>query len=141
MPIYPFLFRLNIYPIRLIKVNEETGELVRNLKTGLCVICKPGDVGEMVGTISDSDPMLRFEGYVNGSDTKKKIIRDVIQKGDYVFSSGDILYWDKYGYLYFKVIYCKKQLKNYFLRIVEVILIDGKVKIVQQLKLKELFNQ
>lgn len=105
MPIYPFLHRLNLYPIRLIKINEETGEVIRNPKTGLCVICKPGDTGEIVGTIRENDPMLRFEGYVDGADTQKKIIHDVLRKGDYVFSSGDILYWDKLGYLYFMVIF------------------------------------
>uniref|UniRef100_A0A9J7Y1C4 long-chain-fatty-acid--CoA ligase n=1 Tax=Cyprinus carpio carpio TaxID=630221 RepID=A0A9J7Y1C4_CYPCA len=33
----------NVYPIRLLKVNEETMELVRD-KQGLCVPCRPGDV-------------------------------------------------------------------------------------------------
>lgn len=32
----------NVYPIRLVKVNEETMELVRN-KDGLCVPCQPGE--------------------------------------------------------------------------------------------------
>lgn len=103
MPIYPLLHRLNVYPVRLIKVDEETGEIIRDSKTGLCVPCEPGSSGEMVGTIRNNDPMLRFEGYVDGTDTQKKIIKDVLTKGDCVFSSGDILYWDKYGYLYFKV--------------------------------------
>lgn len=31
----------NVYPIRLVKVNEETMELVRD-KQGLCVSCRPG---------------------------------------------------------------------------------------------------
>lgn len=40
--------------------------------------------------------------YVNKGDTQKKIYRDVLRKGDQVFASGDILYWDELGYLYFK---------------------------------------
>lgn len=32
----------SVYPIRLVKVNEETMELVRN-KDGLCVPCQPGE--------------------------------------------------------------------------------------------------
>ncbi|KAI1716519.1 AMP-binding enzyme domain-containing protein [Ditylenchus destructor] len=99
MPIYPYINEL--YPIRLIKVDPETGEIVRN-SDGLCVMCKPGDTGEMVGMIKDKDPLLRFEGYVNQEESKKKIIHDVTKKGDCVFTSGDILYWDKLGYLYFK---------------------------------------
>ncbi|KAI6191698.1 Protein CBR-ACS-22 [Aphelenchoides bicaudatus] len=99
LPVYPGIYRL--YPVRLVKVDPETGELVRD-KNGLCVSCLPGDTGEMVGTIKQNDPLLKFEGYANKDDTKKKIITDVFRKGDIVFSSGDILYWDELGYLYFK---------------------------------------
>lgn len=56
----------------------------------------------MVGLIKNKDLLLKFEGYVNSSDTAKKIYRDVFEKGDQVFASGDILYWDELGYLYFK---------------------------------------
>ncbi|CAI4227376.1 unnamed protein product [Auanema sp. JU1783] len=99
-PIYPGLTAL--YPVRLIKIDEETGELVRDEKTGLCVQCKPGEIGEMVGVIKKEDILLKFEGYVDEKDTQKKIYRDVVKKGDYVFASGDILFWDELGYLYFK---------------------------------------
>lgn len=56
----------------------------------------------MVGTIKQTDPLLNFEGYANKDDTQKKIIHNVFRKGDMVFTSGDILYWDKNGYLFFK---------------------------------------
>ncbi|TKR72664.1 hypothetical protein L596_020077 [Steinernema carpocapsae] len=98
-PIYPFLTKL--YPVRLVKVNEESGEIVRD-KNGLCVSCRPGETGEMVGMINKNDPLLHFEGYVDKSDTSKKILTDVFKKGDCVFTSGDILFWDEFGYLYFK---------------------------------------
>ncbi|CAJ0566619.1 unnamed protein product, partial [Mesorhabditis spiculigera] len=98
-PIYPHIGQL--YPVRLIKVDEETGELVRG-PDGLCVPCSPGDTGEMIGVIKSNDPLLKFEGYVNKGDTAKKIYRDVLRKGDQVFASGDILYWDLLGYLYFR---------------------------------------
>ncbi|KAK0402892.1 hypothetical protein QR680_016599 [Steinernema hermaphroditum] len=98
-PIYPFLTKL--YPVRLVKVDEETGEIVRDAN-GLCVSCRPGETGEMVGVIDQKDPLLHFEGYVNKDDTSKKILNNVFKKGDCVFTSGDILYWDELGYLYFK---------------------------------------
>jgi len=98
-PIYPFLTFL--YPVRLLKVDPESGEIARD-KNGLCISCRPGDIGEMVGVIKDHDPLLRFEGYVDKSDTQKKVIRNAFKKGDAVFSSGDVLYWDHLGYLYFK---------------------------------------
>ncbi|KHJ99530.1 AMP-binding enzyme [Oesophagostomum dentatum] len=98
-PIYPYIGAF--YPIRLLKVDDETGELVRDAN-GLCIPCRPGELGEMVGVIRNKDVLLKFEGYVNKGDTQKKIYRDVFEHGDQVFASGDILYWDKLGYLYFK---------------------------------------
>ncbi|KAK5976546.1 Long-chain fatty acid transport protein 4 [Trichostrongylus colubriformis] len=98
-PIYPHIGGL--YPVRLIKVDQETGELIRDAK-GLCIPCRPGELGEMVGVIKKKDLLLKFEGYVDKGDTQKKIYRDVFAHGDQVFASGDILYWDKLGYLYFK---------------------------------------
>ncbi|GMT31357.1 hypothetical protein PFISCL1PPCAC_22654 [Pristionchus fissidentatus] len=98
-PIYPFISSL--YPVRLVRVDEETGALIRD-KDGLAVPCRPGETGEMIGLIKNKDILLRFEGYVDKGDTAKKIYRDVIKKGDQVFASGDILHWDELGYLYFK---------------------------------------
>uniref|UniRef100_A0A1I7XV00 Long-chain-fatty-acid--CoA ligase n=1 Tax=Heterorhabditis bacteriophora TaxID=37862 RepID=A0A1I7XV00_HETBA len=98
-PIYPHMG--SFYPVRLIKVDQETGALIRN-KNGLCIPCRPGELGEMVGVIKNKDLLLKFEGYVNKGDTQKKIYRDVFAKGDQVFASGDILFWDELGYLYFK---------------------------------------
>ncbi|PAV84489.1 hypothetical protein WR25_18296 [Diploscapter pachys] len=99
MPIYPFISFL--YPIRLIRIDEETGEVMRDAR-GLCIPCKPGQVGEMVGVIKTKDALLKFEGYVNEGDTKKKIYKNVFKKGDECFASGDILLWDDLGYLYFR---------------------------------------
>uniref|UniRef100_A0A7E5A1M5 Very long-chain fatty acid transport protein n=1 Tax=Panagrellus redivivus TaxID=6233 RepID=A0A7E5A1M5_PANRE len=98
-PIYPYITAL--YPVRLLKVDPESGEIVRD-SNGLAITCRPGDTGEMVGMIKEHDPLLRFEGYVNREDTDKKLIRNVVKHGDAVFSSGDILYWDPLGYLHFK---------------------------------------
>ena len=43
----------------------------------------------------------RFEGYTNEEATNKKILKDVFEKGDRWFTSGDLLKKDKDGYLYF----------------------------------------
>lgn len=100
MPIYSWATK--IYPIKLIKVDPETDQPIRD-DHGLCIPCRPGDTGEMVGMIKKDDPLSNFEGYVGQEDTQKKLIRDVVQKGDVFATSGDLLYWDEYGYLYFKV--------------------------------------
>lgn len=39
IPIHPFIDWL--HPLRLVRVDEETGELVRD-QNGLCVACRPG---------------------------------------------------------------------------------------------------
>lgn len=101
VPIYTWVHK--IYPVRLIKVDPETDKPIRN-EQGLCITCVPGEAGELVGMIRDNDPISRFEGYVGKEDTQKKIIRNVLKHGDVFVSSGDLLYWDEYGYLYFKVI-------------------------------------
>jgi len=97
-PIYPRIGVL--YPLQLIKIDEESGEPVRDSQ-GLCIRCRPGDTGEMVGVIK-SDPLHQFEGYVDKTDTDRKVIRNAFRLGDQVFSSGDILHWDRMGYLFFK---------------------------------------
>ncbi|GFY37647.1 long-chain fatty acid transport protein 1 [Trichonephila inaurata madagascariensis] len=89
-----------IYPVSLIKVDANTGEPIRDNK-GLCIRCEPGEPGEFVGKIITSDPIRQFDGYVNQSATKKKIIRDCFTKGDTAFLSGDLLMMDEDGYLYF----------------------------------------
>ncbi|XP_072908912.1 long-chain fatty acid transport protein 4 [Hemitrygon akajei] len=90
-----------IYPIRLVKVDEDTMELIRD-SNGVCIPCQPGEPGQLVGRIVQSDPLRRFDGYVNDSATSKKIARDVFKKGDMAYLSGDVLVMDDYGYMYFR---------------------------------------
>ena len=47
-----------------------------------------GDSGLMIFEISDTVP---FAGYTNKEDNEKKIFRDVFQKGDVWYNSGDLL--------------------------------------------------
>lgn len=47
----------NVYPINLIRVNEETMELIRG-PDGLCIRCKPGEKWGGQQPLGD----LRFEG-------------------------------------------------------------------------------
>ncbi|XP_072287562.1 long-chain fatty acid transport protein 4 [Pyxicephalus adspersus] len=90
-----------VYPIRLVKVNEDTMELIRN-PDGLCIPCQPGEPGQLVGRIIQSDPLRRFDGYVNESATNKKIAKNVFKQGDMAYLSGDVLVMDEYGYMYFR---------------------------------------
>ena len=91
----------NLMQVRIIKfdVNEEVQ--IRN-SDGLCIECDFDEAGEAVGKIPDDDAISgRFEGYTNEEATNKKILKDVFEKGDRWFTSGDLLKKDKDGYLYF----------------------------------------
>ncbi|XP_062487058.1 long-chain fatty acid transport protein 1 [Pezoporus occidentalis] len=90
-----------VYPIWLVKVNEDTMELIRDSQ-GLCVPCRPGEPGLLVGQINQQDPLRRFDGYVNQSATSKKIASNVLRKGDQAYLSGDVLVMDDLGYMYFR---------------------------------------
>ncbi|XP_067825962.1 long-chain fatty acid transport protein 4 [Heptranchias perlo] len=90
-----------VYPIRLVKVDENTMELIRG-RDGVCIPCKPGEPGQLVGRIVQNDPLRRFDGYVNETATTKKIAHDVFKKGDTAYLSGDVLVMDDYGYMYFR---------------------------------------
>ncbi|XP_068104678.1 long-chain fatty acid transport protein 4 [Hyperolius riggenbachi] len=90
-----------VYPIRLMKVNEDTMELIRTPE-GLCIPCQPGEPGQLVGRIIQSDPLRRFDGYVNETATNKKMANNVFKHGDMAYLSGDVLVMDEYGYMYFK---------------------------------------
>uniref|UniRef100_A0A674P6W2 Long-chain-fatty-acid--CoA ligase n=1 Tax=Takifugu rubripes TaxID=31033 RepID=A0A674P6W2_TAKRU len=76
-----------VYPIRLVRVDEETMELIRG-PDGVCIPCKPGEPGQLVGRIIQNDPLRRFDGYVNQSATSKKIANSVFKKGDSAYLSG-----------------------------------------------------
>ncbi|XP_063172348.1 long-chain fatty acid transport protein 4 [Candoia aspera] len=91
----------NIYPVKLVQVNEDTMELIRG-PDGLCIRCKPGEPGQLVGRIVQTDPLQRFDGYLNHEANSKKIARDVFTKGDSAYLSGDVLIMDELGYLYFR---------------------------------------
>ena len=52
---------------------------------GLCVVCKPGEPGELLGRIDRGHPVRDFHGYADKVDTKRKVTFDVWKKGDTCF--------------------------------------------------------
>ena len=87
-------------PPLLVKVDEDTGEPLRG-SDGLAIPCAYGEPGELVGRIDKGHPVRDYHGYADDSSTKKKIMKDVWNKGDMCFRSGDLLTIDKEGWLYF----------------------------------------
>jgi fatty-acyl-CoA synthase len=89
------------FPAAIVRIDTELGIPVRNLD-GLCVPCARGEVGEAIGRIGTADDGGgRFEGYTDAAATEKKILRDVLAKGDAWFRTGDLMRLDEGGYFHF----------------------------------------
>ena len=84
---------------RLVQFDVEKEEPIRGLN-GLCIECGPGQIGECIGKIGN-DARSEYTGYVDKVASDKKILRDVFEKGDAWFRSGDLMRTDSDGYFYF----------------------------------------
>jgi fatty-acyl-CoA synthase len=84
---------------RLIQFDVDTEQPVRGAD-GLCIECGAGQVGECIGRIGD-DARSDYTGYVDKAASEKKILRDVFEKGDAWFRTGDLMRQDAEGYVYF----------------------------------------
>lgn len=93
-----------VSPLGLIKIDEE-GAPLRDPNTGMCIRCSPGEVGLLVSKILSFDRggPKAFKPYVSNEEaTKKKLLRNVWKKGDFVFSTGDLMTMDGHGWLFFQ---------------------------------------
>ncbi|KAI1100505.1 acetyl-CoA synthetase-like protein [Jackrogersella minutella] len=85
----------------IIELDPETDAPVRDPKTGFCRRVRRGDVGELLFKLP-GEPEDNFQGYYNDrASTESKIMRDVLQKGDHYFRSGDLVSWDRQGIMRF----------------------------------------
>jgi solute carrier family 27 fatty acid transporter 1/4 len=74
----------------LVRFDSETMEPLRDEKTKLCVRCKTGERGLLLGMIKKS-VFNAYDGYVNNtSGTNCKIIENVYKEGDRAFNTGRI---------------------------------------------------
>jgi fatty-acyl-CoA synthase len=89
------------FPAAIIRLEMEAGTPLRN-EEGLCMACARGEPGEAIGRIGAADDGGgRFEGYTDSGETEKKILRDVFERGDVWFRTGDLMKLDQSGYFYF----------------------------------------
>ena len=89
--------------VEIVQFDVESEQPIRD-ENGLCVKCQADEIGEALGQIFQNDPdkpTAKFEGYVGKDETNKKILRDVFEKGDQWFRTGDLMKYDKNGYFYF----------------------------------------
>ena len=89
----------HVIPIYLLKVDQETGELIRDSQ-GRYLEAPIGEPGELVALVKNNF-LRRFDGYENKEATQKKILTNVFRDGDRYFRSGDILRQDEEGFFYF----------------------------------------
>ncbi len=73
--------------VALIKYDVENDEIIRD-SNNLCVKVPKGETGLCLGHIN---PNAAFEGYTDKSATESKILRNVFEKGDAWFNTGDLL--------------------------------------------------
>ena len=64
-------------------------------KNGFCIEPAANEPAEMIGLIKEDDPSRHFKGYTDKAASEKKILRDVFEKGDTWFRSGDLLRCDE----------------------------------------------
>jgi fatty-acyl-CoA synthase len=89
------------FPAAIVKLDAELGIPVRDTN-GRCIACARGEVGEAIGRIGTAEEGGgRFEGYTEADETEKKILRDVLVKGDAWFRTGDLMRLDEQGYFHF----------------------------------------
>uniref|UniRef100_A0A7M4FDD7 long-chain-fatty-acid--CoA ligase n=1 Tax=Crocodylus porosus TaxID=8502 RepID=A0A7M4FDD7_CROPO len=91
-------FHKKIIQYELIRYDVEKDEPIRD-ENGYCIKAPVGEPGLLICKISQFAP---FTGYAGAkSQTEKKKLRDVFQKGDLYFNSGDLLVIDQDNFIYF----------------------------------------
>lgn len=86
----------------VVRHDTETGDLLRDPKTGLCSRVEHGEPGELLGALDPNDISDKFVGYwKNEKATNSKVLRDVLKKGDAWFRTGDLMRTDSDGHIHF----------------------------------------
>ena len=93
----------NRFPVALVRFDVEKEQPVRDAE-GFCIKCDPDEIGEAIGKIVNDPekPSGRFEGYARKEESEKKILRDVFERDDAWFRTGDLMRKDENGYFYFR---------------------------------------
>jgi fatty-acyl-CoA synthase len=95
-------FLAHRFPLALVKSDAATRQPIRD-ESGLCMRCATDEAGEAIGRIHDgaAHAAAEFEGYTDAEASQKKILRDVFERGDAWYRTGDLMRADASGYFYF----------------------------------------
>ena len=92
------------FPLALLRVDAATNTPLRDAG-GLCIRCATDEIGEAIGKIHGGTGApgsgADFEGYTDAKASEQKIIRDVFQRGDAWYRTGDLMRRDGSGFFYF----------------------------------------
>jgi fatty-acyl-CoA synthase len=88
--------------VALLRFDVQSGEPWRNSE-GFCEECAVNETGEAVGLIPEAGGVRagRFEGYVDGAASARKVLRNVFKTGDSWYRTGDLMRRDERGFFYF----------------------------------------
>jgi fatty-acyl-CoA synthase len=91
-----------IFPMEVVGFDLESETPTRG-GDGFCVRSAESAVGELISRIvfDPLKPGQRFDGYADASATENKILRNVFEKDDMWFRSGDLVRRDAQGYFFF----------------------------------------
>jgi fatty-acyl-CoA synthase len=92
-------FLTHRFPLALVRFDHVAGEPVRDAN-GFCIRCATDEPGEAIGRIADGAGGA-FEGYTSEKESQRKILRDVFEKADAWYRTGDLMRKDSAGYFYF----------------------------------------
>lgn len=88
--------------LTVVQVDAITEEPWRDPHTGFCKVVPRGQPGELLYRLDAENISEQFQGYLNNEKaTESKVMRDVLQKGDAWFRTGDLMRWDSEGRWFF----------------------------------------
>ncbi|KAH9211584.1 AMP-binding enzyme [Leptodontidium sp. 2 PMI_412] len=86
----------------MVELDWDTEQPKRDPQTGLCIKVNQGEPGELLYKLDPADIEKNFQGYFgNKGSTEGKIMRDVLEKGDAWFRTGDMIISDAEGRTFF----------------------------------------
>jgi acyl-CoA synthetase (AMP-forming)/AMP-acid ligase II len=86
----------------LVEMDYDENKPIQDPKTGFYIPVKPGQPGELLFKLNEKEIDSQFQGYwKNEGASSKKILRNVLTKGDAYFSTGDVMRQDLEGRWFF----------------------------------------